>query len=571
METIKARVHDTTIDKVAQFFDAGSTTVMQELFQNARRSGATQVEITELDESTITIRDNGHGIKDPQCVLDFGRSEWNALDHEKPAGMGLFALARYRITIQSRPAGERTTWCAEIGPEHFAGKASADVIRNPRNPEAPDGTTVTITHEPRQDFNSPRAALHFPITVIHNGTVLRREPFLTDAVARKSFEGVEIGVFQDRRPVARNLNFHGVTAKSPAIILRTDPKPWGGGTCWNIGYDVTRSPQLELVLPARDAIIQNTFSKRLDEAATRFLFETVQALRPKAVLGYRDWTRAKAAGVIFTEPKPKLEEWQPSTNSGGNPAGQLPPATLKVGPNALILVGDDITASDAIPLYRALNAGGIKHVFRSHEEWTGYSWYDAIPKITDIRILVENDGTTTDLTMLRESSTGSEQARLLKENSRPDGITFEMTSTGPDGQTDTIRIPGEIAFSQTYGELNDEIPAVLLTKESGMSSADLEDMIVNGYFWGSDEAEADSWETQLDRFRSEARVVAISIIESPAEARKDSLLNDLYQTLRYRLTENETIVIRQTDEGLKIDFQPSEAGAQRTEADAQPA
>ena len=94
METIKARVHDTTIDKVAQFFDAGSTTVMQELFQNARRSGATQVEITELDESTITIRDNGHGIKDPQCVLDFGRSEWNALDHEKPAGMGLFALAR---------------------------------------------------------------------------------------------------------------------------------------------------------------------------------------------------------------------------------------------------------------------------------------------------------------------------------------------------------------------------------------------------------------------------------------------------------------------------------------------
>ena len=109
METIKARVHDATIDKVAQFFDAGSTTVMQELFQNARRSGATQVEITELDESTITIRDNGHGIEDPQCVLDFGRSEWNALDHENPAGMGLFALARYRITIQSRPAGERTT------------------------------------------------------------------------------------------------------------------------------------------------------------------------------------------------------------------------------------------------------------------------------------------------------------------------------------------------------------------------------------------------------------------------------------------------------------------------------
>ena len=571
METIKARVHDTTIDKVAQFFDAGSTTVMQELFQNARRSGATQVEITELDESTITIRDNGHGIKDPQCVLDFGRSEWNALDHEKPAGMGLFALARYRITIQSRPAGERTTWCAEIGPEHFAGKASADVIRNPRNPEAPDGTTITITHEPRQDFNSPRAALHFPITVIHNGTVLRREPFLTDAVARRNFEGVEIGVFQDRRPVARNLNFHGVTARCPAVILRTDPKPWGGGTCWSIGYDVTRSPQLELVLPARDAIVQNTFSERLDKAATHFLFETVQALRPKAVLGYRDWTRAKAAGVIFTEPKPKLEEWQPSTNSGGNPAGQLPPTTLKVGPNALVLVGDEITAADAIPLYRALQASGMKNIFRAHQEWTGYAWYDAVPKITDVRILVENDGTTTDLTELRESGADGEQAQILNKNSRPNSVTFEMTTTSPDGRTETIRVPGDVAFGQTYGELTDDIPAVLLTKKSGMSSCDLEEMIVNSYFWASEEAEADSWETQLDQFRSKARVAAISIIESPAEALRDSLVGDLEQTLRYRLGKNDRIVIEQTDEGLKIDYKPGEATAQRTEADAQPA
>ena len=571
METIKARIHDAAIDKVAQFFDAGSTTVMQELFQNARRSGATRIEITEPDESTITIRDDRHGIADPQCVLDFGRSEWKALDHENPAGMGFFALARYRIAIKSRPAGEPTTWHAELGAEHFAGKESADIVRSPRNPEAPDGTTITITHEPRQDFNSSQAALYFPLPVTHNGTSLRRESFLADAVARTSFEGVEIGVFQNRRPTARNLNFHGVTARSKAVILRTDPKPWGGGTCWSVGYDVTHSPHLELVLPTRESIVQNEFSKRLDEAAVRFLFETVRALRPKAFVSYRDWTRAKAAGVIFTEPKPKLEEWQPCTNSGGTPAGQLPPATWKVGPNALVLVGDEITAADAIPLYRALQASGMKNIFRAHQEWTGYAWYDAIPKITDVRILVESDGTTTDLTELRESGADGEQAQMLKENSRPDGVTFEMTTTSPDGRTETIRVPGDIAFGQTYGESNGEIPAVLLTKGSGMSSCDLEEMIVNSYFWGSDEAEADSWETQLDRFRSEARVAAISIIESPAEALRDSLLGDLEQTLRYRLGKNDRIVIRQTDEGLKIDYQPGEATAQRNEADAQPA
>ena len=556
METIRARIHDATIDKVSQFFNASSSTVLQELFQNARRSGATRIEIAEPDESTITVTDDGHGIADPQSVLDFGRSEWNSLDHECPAGMGFFALSRYRITIESRPAGEPTTWHAEIGPEHFAGDASADVIRSPRNPEAPDGTTITITHEPRQDFNTARAALYFPIPVIHNGTLLRRESFLANAVGRKSFEGVEIGVSKGLRPLAQNLNFHGVTAEAPAAVIHTDPTPWGGGTCWSVGYDVTRSPDLELVLPTRESIVHNRFSERLHEAATRFLFETVQALAPKAALGYQDWKRAKATGVIFQEPEPKLEEWQPSTNSGGNPAGQLPPATHKVGPDALIFAADEIEASDAIPLYHALKASGSKNVLRSHQKWEGYAWYDEIAKITSIRILVENDGVTTDLTEIRASSNGSEQHQMLKEHSRPNGIVFEMTSTSPDGWIDTIRVPSEIAFSQTLSEHDENLPTILLTRESRMSSCSLEDLIVNGYFWHSDDAEADSWETQLDRFRAEARMLAITIIESAAEAHKDSVLSDLYQMLRYRLGENEKIVIEQTAKGLKIDFQP---------------
>ena len=215
VETIKARVHDATIDKVSQFFDAQPFTVLQEMLQNARRSGATQVFITEPDSSTITIADDGHGIADPQSLLDFGRSEWTSLDHENPAGMGFFALARYQVAITSRPAGEPTQWHAEIGPDHFAGRQEAEVTRTPRDSDTPDGTTVTITLKPGQLCGIERAALYFPLPITWKDRSLQRKAFLGDAVARTVFEGVEIGVFDPMHRTDHAINFYGVTAKSP--------------------------------------------------------------------------------------------------------------------------------------------------------------------------------------------------------------------------------------------------------------------------------------------------------------------------------------------------------------------
>ena len=567
METIKARVADATIDKVAQFFDAGSTTVLHELFQNARRSGATRVEITEADESAITITDDGHGIPDPQSVLDFGRSEWNGLDHENPAGMGFFALARYRIAIRSQPAGEPTTWYAEIGPEHFAGKASAEVVRTPRNPETPDGTAITITHDPRQQFYAGPAALYFPLPVLRNGETIHRKSFLADAVACKNFEGVEIGVFRNAKRLFQNINFHGVTAEGPTVTLGTEPDADGNGSAWYVAYDVTGNADLELVLPTRNSIVHNEFSRRLTRAAELFLYEAILALKPNSVMSYREWEKALVSGFKFQIPEPKLEEWRPTVHANTHLVGRTPsPPTREIGPDAVVFQADDLEAADAIPLYHALKAGRITNVFSSNPHWagyaphwTGYGWYDAIPKITSLRILVENDGITTDLMKVRESSFENDDARLLQGDSRPDAITFEMTTTGPRGRTDTIRIPGDIAFSQTPDKADGELPAVLLRKGSAISSETLEEMIIGGYFEPTDDAEADSWETQIERFRGEARALAISNTESPAEARKDSLLCDLEHVLRLRLTEGERIVIDRTAKGLEIDFQPVEA------------
>ena len=67
---------------------------IQELLQNARRAEASEV-LVEIDSraGAVTVTDNGHGVIDPQDLLNIGKSEWAAgVQAERPAGMGLFSV-----------------------------------------------------------------------------------------------------------------------------------------------------------------------------------------------------------------------------------------------------------------------------------------------------------------------------------------------------------------------------------------------------------------------------------------------------------------------------------------------
>src|SRR5690606_39214945 len=67
---------------------------IQELLQNARRAEASEVRV-EIDShaGAVTVTDNGHGVIDPEDLLNIGRSEWNeGVKAERPAGMGLFSV-----------------------------------------------------------------------------------------------------------------------------------------------------------------------------------------------------------------------------------------------------------------------------------------------------------------------------------------------------------------------------------------------------------------------------------------------------------------------------------------------
>jgi len=84
---------------------------IQELLQNARRAEASEVR-AEIDSrvGAVYVTDNGHGVIDPQDLLNIGKSEWAAgVQAERPAGMGLFSVFKLGKLAEVRSGRWRLT------------------------------------------------------------------------------------------------------------------------------------------------------------------------------------------------------------------------------------------------------------------------------------------------------------------------------------------------------------------------------------------------------------------------------------------------------------------------------
>ena len=102
METIQATVNPRLLTKANRLFTGTLQGRIIEILQNARRAGATKVEISNQD-GCVVVRDNGHGIEDFSKLLDLGDSGWDTElgVSEDPAGVGIFTLAPRQVTIRS--------------------------------------------------------------------------------------------------------------------------------------------------------------------------------------------------------------------------------------------------------------------------------------------------------------------------------------------------------------------------------------------------------------------------------------------------------------------------------------
>lgn len=158
-------------------------TFILEILQNARRAGASNIDVKNDDNAcSISFRDNGSGINDPQTLLMFGDSDWTSkrvMETESPFGVGfaaaIFASTHIRVESNGWVIDART-WTL-LAMEPIAVEKGA----------VNEGTQITVWLDEYNyrdlsiERDLPRVVTGFPIPVSLNGTEMPRSHAIDSA------------------------------------------------------------------------------------------------------------------------------------------------------------------------------------------------------------------------------------------------------------------------------------------------------------------------------------------------------------------------------------------------------
>ena len=570
--TIRARVHDGAIDRVTRFFDAGLAQAFTELVQNSRRSGATRInvvaEVISQDETSgairVTVRDDGAGIADPSVLLSFGQSGWDEdmAEREDPAGMGVYALSKRGCTISSRARGPLLDlapgWQVALTPDCFLGKEDAAVVEG--DAPWPHGTAISfIAHESLVTIESALAgaALHCPLPVTFNCEACKRKAFLDGAVHVERWRGLAFGVFRNRLTGFNDpdLNFHGLTlsVRLPSV------DPVESGT-WSVRADVEACPQLELVLPARREAVETEFLKEMREAARLTIYRAMAAADPAPRIAFKDHRRAAEAGIALPVPPAELRPWRPGIADIDD--WRDTPAFAPVGAGTLVMAVDP-EPQDAQAFWRAADKAGIAGagcLFEGDTRFEGYAWYDALARVTDLRIEITEADISHSLDALRgtdcSSSPDTATAPGVPDTlARPNTIDMHLRIERGDGPPETMTVPADVAFVGDDGAWVEDVRP-LVTRDSKLTPMQLTRLLHASYFSPSDDASADSYDTQSARFDQDATHMAIKLLATEDEARKHTIAEAVWREILWVMPRDREVSIKVSAGKVAVEFGP---------------
>ena len=564
--TIRARIHESAVKRVTRIYAATLADIFAEILQNSRRAGATRVRISvaaparnaaddtpDFGEApvTVTVTDDGAGIADPAVLLSFGENGWDdaLVRREDAAGFGFASLARRNCAVSSRPrspGGELAPgWCVELAPEHFLGEAEAEVQAIDEAPY-PYGTAISfIATESTATIRNAaeNAARHYPLPVVfEDGTdseataeELPRRAFLDGAVHAQPWRGLVFGVFRNRRSGYRDpdLNFFGLTLTVGLPTVETVHGP-----AWSVLADVDDCPDLELVLPARKEAVENAFLKEM-HAAARLAAYRAMAADPNPRPAFEDWTRARETGIDIAPPPPVLRPWQPSLAHVDD--WRDPPTLAAVGRDTLVM-NCDPEPHEAQALWRAAEQGGVApRLFEADRRLEGYAWYDGLHRTTAIDVEVTLDGKPYALDEAPlPVRTGPNVAELPP---RPEALCIELVVRATDGPADALSLPTDVVFAgEAWSHVDDTLP--LVAADSAIQPHQLAVLLRAAFFSPSDDVEADSWETQRDRFDEEALHLATRLLLSDDEACRQSIAEAVRRELMWFVPGDRAVDIR---------------------------
>ncbi len=301
METIQATVNRRLLNKADRLFTGTLDGRITEVLQNARRAGATRVEITNAD-GRVTVRDNGHGIEDFSKLLDLGGSGWDEATEvsEDRSGVGLFCLAPKEVTLRSN--GKRVT----IRGDGWTG-APVDVMGDD---ESVQGTVLEFQDEPWSLSTVTNTAVFSGMQVVVDGNDCPMLPFVSDNATHYPELGCKIEVSESDGQAAwyssarrgqrddsnATVNFHGLLTSFSFYAVN--------GRCLDYLVDMTGEPTgIRLMLPARMCLVENEALERLKAAMELEAYRYLQR-KGRHRLPYEQYLKAKELGVDLPEAEP---------------------------------------------------------------------------------------------------------------------------------------------------------------------------------------------------------------------------------------------------------------------------
>ena len=585
MKTIRARIEASAIARVSRFFDAGDRQVVDEVFQNARRAGATAVDV-RVDERQVAVSDDGRGIGDPQTLLAFGGSAWTeeTARAEDPAGMGFFSLARRRAAVESRTAAERDRgWRVALEPEHFVGEAEAEVHSAPRAP-TPHGTRVTFARRRADDdleLTVRKAARYYPLPVTLNGRPVEQQGWLDNTIHVEEYMGVRIGVRTQWVPDPRGwwVNFHGQTIDCPELPVVTPVSERGGMSPrqWWAMVDIDDCPGLELVLPRRDRLVDTPFLDQLKAACLRAILRAIAAQGDDTRLGSATMQQARAEGIEIPEPPPELHQWRPAEARGSYGKSRYEGCRTKAieatertapvlretesgvetcGAHPALVMAAPASAATQQVVARALSRAGLRNrVFEGVDRYTGYEWYDQLQRITAVEVSTEMNGVSEQLVL--DDEVEHRQRTRSVERIR---VTLRIGGGGKEPRT--LTLDTDVAFDADPESSGPQGVSIVTVEGADTTSTELTDLLMRSFFDVSEDTEADSEQTQAEWEEREYRRMATAALLSPAEARREELREVTASYVGVMLKAGETVVAARGSDGkLKIEVTAAEGAA----------
>ncbi len=492
---IRGTVDVGILQKADRLFRNDDKGTFIEILQNARRAGATRVNVTleEIPEEPIycvvTVEDNGIGIESFQNLVTLGRSGWDqgTQDTEDPAGMGFFSLCQSGVEVTS--LGKIVTLSREV----FLGNADAEV----KDHAYIAGTRLRFTRpSTRLGLSAVLASVakFCPLEVFVNGEILPQHDFLEGSIYREEIDGIEVGYatkFEHNFTRYRddNWNFYGAliheSFSNVAGILTDDHK--GPPLALHARFNVRETGRIKLQLPDRRSVIESEFLVEFKRKATAAAYRCFERQAQHA-LPYRNWKEALQLGIQLTESACLLTTWSVSARDHDmEPLFGYGETKIVSALDKALLVRSGLT--NDFTFQAALNSGAKLDfvLYEETSEYRGYSWYDRLPRLTGAEALFD----------------GVLYAECTKDSiaARPKAIELKITIEEPEQDPKTVSVPAlvHVDTEDEYGL--DPIFAVVQDSpwdKGEVGPFSLHQFLMWATFWSSDDPDNDSWQTQRE-------------------------------------------------------------------------